>query len=127
MDASPPPAAEDRKPTLTRFATALLGLLQSHVELLGIELQEEKAYVLRLLLYAGLCLLFGLLLLVGLSAALVIAFWESHRLAAILGLCLLYGLALLFCITRAVKLARRSEHPFQATLEELARNRELLP
>lgn len=128
MDASPPPSSgEDRTPSLKRFGGALLGLLQNHLELLGIELQEEKGYAFRLFLFASLCLLFGLLLLIGLSAAVVVVFWDSHRLAAILGLCLAYGLALLFCIARTLKLAQRSEHPFQASLEELARNRELLP
>ncbi|MFC0710312.1 phage holin family protein [Azorhizophilus paspali] len=128
MDVPPSlPSGEDRKPSLKRFGDALLGLLQNHLELLGIELQEEKAYVFRLFLFASLSLLFGLMLLIGLSAAVVVAFWDEHRLTAIFALCLVYGLALLFCVARALKLAQRSEHPFQATLEELARNRELLP
>ena len=128
MDASPPPpSGEDRQPSLKRFGGALLGLLHNHLELLGLELQEEKTYAFRMLLFAGLCLLFGLLLLVGLSMAVIVVCWDSHRLAAIFGLCLVYGLALLLCIARLLKLARRSHHPFQATLEELARNRKLLP
>ncbi|GAB3485443.1 phage holin family protein [Azotobacter salinestris] len=128
MDVSPPPlSGEDRKPSLKRFGGALLGLLQNHLELLGIEFQEEKAYAFRLFIFASLSLLFGLMLLIGLSAAVVVVFWDSHRLAAIFVLCLAYGLALVFCIARTLKLAQRSEHPFQATLEELARNRELLP
>ena len=86
MDASPP-SGEDRTPSLKRFGGALLGLLQNHLELLGIELQEERGYAFRLFLFASLCLLFGLLLLIGLSAALVVVFWDSHRLAAILEAC----------------------------------------
>lgn len=127
MDASPPPADEAIKPSLKRLGGAFVGLLQGHIELLGLEFQEEKSRTFQLFVFAGLCLIFGLLILVGVSAAVVIAFWDSHRLTAIIGLCLLYGLALLFCILRALKLAQRGETPFQATLEELARNRELLP
>jgi len=128
MDTSPPPpSGEERQPSLKRFGGALLGLLHNHLELLGLEVQEEKTYAFQLLLSAGLSLLFGLMLLIGLSMALIVACWDSYRLIAILGLCCVYGLALLFCIARTLKLARRSDHPFQASLEELARNRKLLP
>ena len=72
-----------------RLGAAFLGLLHSHVELLGIELQEQKARTVSLLLFAGLALVFGLRL----KAA---VFDESS--------------------------------PFNATLEELAKDRErLLP
>lgn len=44
----------DGRPSLRRFGAAFLGLLHGHVELFGIELQEQKANTLRLLLFAGL-------------------------------------------------------------------------
>ena len=53
--------------TSRRLGAAVLGLLHSHVELFGIELQEQKARTVSLLLFAGLALVFALLLLVGLS------------------------------------------------------------
>ena len=46
-----------------RLGAAILGLLHGHVELFGIELQEQKARTLSLLLFAGLALVFALLLL----------------------------------------------------------------
>ena len=98
------------------------------LELLGIEFQEEKARTFRLFLLAGISLIFGLLVLVGLSAAVVIAFWETHRMAAILSLCLIYAVLMALCIGRAIRLAKECATPFQATLEEIARDRErLLP
>ncbi|TLX59684.1 hypothetical protein DN826_00110 [Stutzerimonas nosocomialis] len=116
------------KPSLKKLGGALVGLMQGHLELLGIEFQEEKARTFRLFLLAGVSLILGLLILVGLSAAIVIAFWETHRIAAILVLCAVYAVALAICISRALKLAKECAAPFQATLEELARNRErLLP
>ncbi|EGH35696.1 hypothetical protein PSYJA_44366, partial [Pseudomonas syringae pv. japonica str. M301072] len=39
---------------------------------------------------AGLALVFGLLLLTGLSALLLIVLWDSYRLAGIVGLCTFY-------------------------------------
>lgn len=127
MDASSMPSDEAVRPSLKRLGGAFVGLLQGHLELLGLEFQEEKEHALRLFLFAGLSLVFGLLTLLGVSAAVLIAFWDTHRLTAVLGLCLVYGLALLLCGVRTLRLARRDTSPFQASLEELARNRELLP
>ncbi|HCL3644322.1 phage holin family protein [Pseudomonas aeruginosa] len=118
----------DVRPSLRRFGAAFLGLLHGHVELFGIELQEQKANTLRLLLFAGLALVFALLLLVGLSLLVLIVFWDTNRLAAALGLCLFYVIGSLFCGWRLYQSINDESSPFSATLEELANDRErLLP
>ena len=109
-----------------RLGAAFLGLLHSHVELLGIELQEQKARTVSLLLFAGLALVFALLLLVGLSTLVLIVFWDDHRLAAIIGLCVFYALATVFCGIRLKAAIFDESSPFNATLEELAKDRERL-
>jgi len=115
-------------PSLKKMGSAFADLLQGHLELLGIEIQEERTRIFKLFLLASISLILGLLILVGLSAAIVIAFWDSNPIAAILVLCVLYAVSLAVCISRAVRIARESASPFQATVEELARNRErLLP
>lgn len=111
-----------------RLGAAVLGLLHSHVELFGIELQEQKARTVSLLLFAGLALVFALLLLVGLSALVLILLWDSYRLAGIIGLCVFYTLAAMFCGLRLKAAIYDESSPFHATLEELANDRErLLP
>ncbi|MBG3956365.1 phage holin family protein [Pseudomonas aeruginosa] len=118
----------DGRPSLRRVGAAFLGLLHGHVELFGIELQEQKANTLRLLLFAGLALVFALLLLVGLSLLVLIVFWDTNRLAAALGLCLFYVIGSLFCGWRLYQSINDESSPFSATLEELANDRErLLP
>ncbi|HCW0481232.1 TPA: phage holin family protein [Pseudomonas aeruginosa] len=118
----------DGRPSLRRFGAAFLGLLHGHVELFGIELQEQKANTLRLLLFAGLALVFALLLLIGLSLLVLIVFWDTNRLAAALGLCLFYVIGSLFCGWRLYQSINDESSPFSATLEELANDRErLLP
>ncbi|MGU1787725.1 phage holin family protein [Pseudomonas aeruginosa] len=118
----------DGRPSLRRFGAAFLGLLHGHVELFGIELQEQKANTLRLLLFAGLALVFALLLLVGLSLLVLIVFWDTNRLAAALGLCLFYVIGSLFCGWRLYQSINDESSPFSATLEEPANDRErLLP
>lgn len=116
------------KSSARRLGAAVLGLLHSHVELFGIELQEQKARTVSLLLFAGLALVFALLLLVALSALVLILVWDTYRLAGIFGLCLFYLLAALFCGLRLKAAIFDESSPFHATLEELANDRErLLP
>ncbi|MFJ2366630.1 phage holin family protein [Pseudomonas sp. NPDC087697] len=111
-----------------RLGAAFLGLLHSHVELFGIELQEQKARTVSLLLFAGLALVFALLLLMGLSALVLILLWDTNRLAGIIGLCVFYTFAALFCGMRLKAAIFDESSPFNATLEELANDRErLLP
>jgi uncharacterized membrane protein YqjE len=118
--------AMDQTSSPRRLGAAFLGLLHSHVELFGIELQEQKARTLSLLLFAGLALVFALLLLTGLSALLLIVLWDSYRLAGIIGLCVFYSLAALFCAMRLKAAIFDESSPFNATLEELANDRERL-
>ncbi|MDN7142868.1 phage holin family protein [Pseudomonas sp. JQ170] len=111
-----------------RLGAAVLGLLHGHVELFGIELQEQKARTLSLLLFAGLALVFALLLLVALSALVLVLLWDSYRLAGVIGLCVFYGVAALYCGLRLKAAVFDESSPFSSTLEELAKDRErLLP
>lgn len=115
-------------PSLKRFGAAALGLLSGHVELFGVELQEQKTYGLRALVWTGLTMMAGLLLVIGLSALLLVALWDDYRLHAIIGLCVFYGVALLLCVWRLRVTLKASSTPFSATRAELARNRDqLLP
>ena len=127
MDATPPtPPSRGSSPR--RFAGALLGLLQGHIALFAEEFKEQQSHTLSLLVLASMSLLFGLLLVIGLSAALLIVFWESHRLLVISGLCGFYALALLSALIALLQRVHNAPAPFSASLEELARDREqLLP
>nr|WP_314877712.1 phage holin family protein [uncultured Pseudomonas sp.] len=111
-----------------RLGAAVLGLMHSHIELFGIELQEQKGRTLKLLLFAGMALVFALLLLSALSGLLLVLVWDTYRLAGIIGLCVFYCLATLFCAARLKAAVFDESSPFSSTLEELAKDRErLLP
>ena len=127
MDATPstPPS---RSTSPRRFGSALLGLLQGHIALFAEELKEQQSHAMSLLVFTSLSLLFGLLLLIGLSAALLIAFWEGHRLLMVSALCAFYTVGLLSALIMLLQRVRNAPTPFSASLEELARDREqLLP
>ncbi|WP_263144349.1 phage holin family protein [Pseudomonas sp. RIT-PI-AD] len=126
MEAGPLPASHGPSPR--RLGAAALGLLHSHLELLGIELQEQKGRTLNLLLFAGLGLLFALLLLLGLSTLVMVIVWDSYRLTGIIGLCIVYTIAAVLCGLRLRAQLHDESTPFSATLAELKKDREqLLP
>jgi uncharacterized membrane protein YqjE len=121
-----PPPGSGPVASLRALGATLLELIGTRAELALVELREEgerRSRMLALALAGTLFLGLGLLL----AALFVVAlFWDTHRLAAIGGVTLLYlGIAALaFAILRA-KL-RASPPPFEATLRELAADRELL-
>ncbi|MDD1508521.1 phage holin family protein [Pseudomonas sp. CNPSo 3701] len=128
MDDSQTAAPPSRAPSPRRLAGALLGLVHGHVALFSEEFREQQARTVTLLILTGLCVLFGLLLIIGLSAALLIGFWDTHRILVITLLCLFYAAGLLLCGWSLVQRMRNAPAPFSASLEELARDREqLLP
>lgn len=113
-------------PSLKRFGAAALGLVSGHVELFGVELQEQKIHGLRALVWTWLALLAGLLLVVGLSALVLLLLWDGYRLQALIGLCAFYAVALLLCLLRLRVTLKATSVPFKATRTELSRNRDRL-
>jgi len=113
-------------PSLKRIGAATLGLLSGHVELLGVELEEQKICALRTLFWTALIIVAGLLLIIGLSLLVLVSLWDEYRLQAIIGLCFFYTYALLLGVWRLRVTLKAAADPFNATREELARNRDRL-
>jgi len=122
--------AEDRKPRLAAslrgFLDSGLGIVQTRLELLVVEAQEEKLRLSGLLLntvLAALLLGFGVVFL---AVFLTVLFWDEHRLLALgLGTAALFG-AGLYTASNAAGEVRRGSRLFAASLAEIARDREAL-
>jgi uncharacterized membrane protein YqjE len=101
-------------------------LLHNRLELLGVELAEEKLRLVSLLAYGGaafLCIAAGLIFL---AIFLTVLMWENNRLLALgvfSALCLGAGVASLML---AMSLARSGSKLFSASLAELRKDRETL-
>ncbi|MDX5410140.1 MAG: phage holin family protein [Thauera sp.] len=125
-------SADPRAPR-PRLAESLHGIVdaglqtvQTRLELLAVELQEEKLRLAGLALntvLAGLLLGFGLVFLM---IFLTVLFWEEHRLLAL-------GLATAICLGGGLLAARNAARAFRsgtklfsASLAELARDRDAL-
>lgn len=119
---------EDSRPRLAASLRGLLdsglGIVQSRLELLVVEVQEEKLRLAGLLLNIVLTAVLVGFGIVFLAIFLTVLFWEEHRLLALgLGTAALFG-AGLFTASNAAADLRRGTRLFAASLAELARDRE---
>lgn len=101
-------------------------LLHNRLELLGVELAEERVRLISLLAYgaaAFLCIAAGLIFL---AIFLTVLLWESHRLLALGVFSALFlgagGVSLALAISRA----RAGSKLFSASLAELRKDRDVL-
>jgi len=107
------------------FGTSL-ALVQNRLQLLGVELAEERLRLLSLVTYgavAFICLSAGLVFL---AVFLTVLFWESHRLLALGVFSALFLGAGIATLLMALSYARAGSTLFKASLAELARDREAL-
>jgi len=111
--------------TSKRFARRLLTIGENRIELLMVEVQEERERLLHAILLA-LCMSgFGLLAGVALTGAIVVLLWEFSRMAALLGLTVLYGATAAWLYRRLTLLLRNWQN-LPATLDQLRKDRACL-
>jgi uncharacterized membrane protein YqjE len=122
----PPPAnAAQLAETSRRFARRLLTIGENRLELLMVEVQEERERLLRAILLALGVGTFGLLAGLALTGAIVVLVWELSRLAALLALTGLYGAAAVCLYRRLMRLLRDWQN-LPATLDQLRKDRACL-
>lgn len=112
--------------SLKNAMATLVAIAQTRLEIISLELQEEIGRAASLLLWCFVALLgAGIGLFLG-ALVLIVAFWDTHRLLVSLLVTgfflLLSGIAVMVL---RIKLARRTPL-FEATIAELARDREQL-
>lgn len=111
--------------SLRRLLDTLLSTAQDRLELLAVELQEEKCRLVEALLCAAAVAAFGMMTLTLLTFTLVVLFWESGRLVVLGGLCAVY-LGITWLAWRALRLRLRQRTAFLSTLGEIQKDRSCL-
>ena len=105
----------------------LLASLQARIELVSIELQEEKFRLIQTCLWIGAALFAGAMALTFASLTLVYLFWDTARLAVLTGLTLFYTTGAVVIIIAFRRYLARQPRPFAATIEELQEDRACIP
>jgi uncharacterized membrane protein YqjE len=110
---------------LRRLVGSAIGLLQTRLELVGIELAEEKERLLGVLFFGLAAMMLAMMALVSLTVLVAIAFWDSYRWQSLAAITALYALAAAGCALKARADVREAPTMFEATLNELEKDREL--
>jgi len=108
-----------------QFARRLLTIGENRLELLAVEVQEERERLLHAILLAlgmGAC---GLLIAIAFTAVVVILFWDVSHFAILLALMVVYG-AGMFWLYRQLTSLLRHWKTLPATLDQLRKDRACL-
>jgi uncharacterized membrane protein YqjE len=114
----------DRGP-VRRIFSSFFSILQSRLELIGIELAEEKDRLLAVLFLGLAAMMLATMALIALTALVAIAFWDTYRWQALAGITLVYAIAALACALRARSNLHHAPAVFEATLHEFEKDREI--
>jgi uncharacterized membrane protein YqjE len=98
---------------------------ENRLELLTVEVQEERERLLHAFLLALGVAAFGLLASLTLTAAIVVLLWQYSPFAVLLTLTGLYGVAAV-CLYRRLTLLLRDWQTLSATLDQLRKDRACL-
>lgn len=103
-----------------------LGILQTRLELLATEFQEEKLRLGSLLGYAAAAFFFLGFGIVLLALLLTVLWWDSHRLLALGVFTAVFLVVGLLAALAAVRLGRQGSRLFAASIAELAQDRDMI-
>ncbi|HAF44258.1 MAG TPA: hypothetical protein DCK83_04760 [Gallionellaceae bacterium] len=112
--------------SLKRLAGTLLAIIQTRLELLSNEVEEERLRIWQMLLYGSIALFFFGLSVVLLTAFVVVLFGAEQRLLVLGFFTALYFLAGLLAWTGLRRIHRERSRLFSASLAELESDRERL-
>ena len=111
--------------TLKRFARQLLSVGENRVELLMVEVQEERERLLHALLLALGVAVFGFLAGVALTILIVVWLWDRSPAGALLALTSLYA-ATAWLLYWRLAVLRRDWKTLPATLDQIKKDRACL-
>ena len=124
---------DDRSPASPGFISSLAGLadnllktLQERIELISIELQEEKYRLVQLIIWISATVFAGGMTLTFATITIVYLFWDTARIAVLAGFTGLYGVALFFVVRALRRVFTHQPKPFEGTIESLTEDRECI-
>lgn len=112
--------------SLRGFADGLLGSAHDRLELLSLELQEEKYRLIQIVIWISGLVLLAFLTIAFVSFALVVLLWETARVAAVCTLAGVYLAAFVGLVLAFRRYLKNQPKPFAGTLQELRADRECI-
>lgn len=106
--------------SLKRLTGTLLAIVQTRLELLANELEEERLRLRQMLFYGSVALFLFSMATMMLTVFVVVAFWDSYRLQVLGGLTVLFFIAGLLVWNALNRIAQQKPKLFAASLAELS-------
>lgn len=112
--------------SLREFVDGIIGSVHDRLDLLAVELHEEKYRLIQIFIWISSIVFLAMLTTVFASLVLVVVFWETARVAVVCSLAGVYLVALAGAIIGFRHYLKRQPKPFSATLSELKKDRECI-
>jgi uncharacterized membrane protein YqjE len=114
-------AAANLGEAVRRLLGSLAAIGANRLESLSVDWREELAWLARAAVLGAAAFVFAALAIVGLSAWVIVALWDSYRLAAVGGVALVYVLAALLLGWRLRVFVQARPQPLATTFHALER------
>lgn len=105
--------------------SALAALMQTRLELISIELAEERERLMAVLFLGLIAVMFAMMALISLTALVAVAFWDTYRWQVLAGITAVYAIGALICALKARSGLHEAPNVFHATLNEFEKDREM--
>lgn len=112
--------------SVRRVADTCLSSVHNRVELLGLELQEEKIRLSRLILWTGAALFAAFLAITIGTLAIIMAFPAEQRRFVLIGFAVLYAIAAAMTALKLRSQVKNAPPPLADTMSELKKDLECL-
>ena len=112
--------------SLKALLATLFGIAQTRVELISIEVEEQLARLVSLLVWGLVALFFAFAGVMFSAIAFIVLFWDSNRVLAAAGLAAAFVLLAVIAVLGFIARAKARPRLFKASLDELAKDRSQL-
>jgi len=120
------PGSSGLMESLKRLACTLLAILQTRLELLSNEIEEELLRIGQILVYGIVGLFFFCMSILVLMIFIVALFWDSYRFQVLGGLTAFFFVAALLVVHALRRVVREKSRLFSGSLAELSNDRDRL-
>ncbi|WP_250452214.1 phage holin family protein [Caballeronia sp. ATUFL_M2_KS44] len=110
---------------LRRIVSSAFAIFETRLELIGIELQEEKERLIGVLFLGLAAMMLAMMALISLTVLIAIFFWDNYRWEALGGITLLYAVIAIICGLTARSKLRNAPHLFDDTLDQFRKDRDI--
>jgi uncharacterized membrane protein YqjE len=109
---------------LRRIVSSVFAIFETRLELIGIELAEEKERLIGVLFLGLAAMMLTMMALITLTVLIAIAFWDTYRWQSLAAITVAYALVAVLCAVRARAGLVNAPNVFDSTLAEFKKDRD---